>query len=941
MKKVFLLLFAAMATLTGLADNLASGKATLATSGDASLAADGNANTRWESVQGVDPQLWQVDLGEAKAFNTISILWEGAYAKSFTIEVGNTLDGNGYLTNGTAVVSVTDQSLDGFPYMQNFSFTETSARYILFRGTARGTNYGYSFWEFAVYNLDKGLTLSSLSIAAPGTQTTVGSSITFSATGKDQLNGAIAPGTLTWQSTNPTVGTVENGVFTALSAGTTTITATSGNITSNQVEVTVMAGAKIDLMTNWQYRIYPLGSATETGSLVGAFDDNDNSLWELHKTTSADEAARSYETGFIADLGGVYDINTISIHFEGACSEAFTLSFAGNDGIFGDAVYTGGATGISNHTEKFAGESVSGARYVKFLSTKASSEWGVKIYDFSIVGLKTADVELSAPEITEGSVSATGEESVTFSLTATSANSAYVMYEIAANGVAARYFKGDPGKATTIVMDGLTSGTTYNFAIYAINANGVRSAIKELSATTAGNVFVLTAAPTPAERRANDVVSVYSNAYQPATTYNYGSWAQTTVVEPTTVDNDEMLKLTNFNYLGFEYQTQLDLSAMQYLHIDILPMQEMEFGMTPILVAGTPTENSQLVGTLKVKEWNSFDIPLSGYNMDFSNLSHQLKIDRGNGVVYVDNIYFWKEPSTVEDTEAPVMTKVEATKVRDHKATLTVSATDNIEGILLYSVKLGEVELASRSAKAGEELVIQLTGLTGETEYVLSVTAKDDKDNVSAPMGVTFTTQKDFVLTAAPTPQHSTEEYDIYAIYSDAYTSSAPAGFFADWGGGSPVGVQLSEADQVTKIENFNYVGYQFEANPDLSGFALHADVLSTEMSTVGLTPITLAGEKSKTFEITEGQWTSLDIAATDWESPINLVNTFQLKFDGGDKSTTLYVDNIYFYKKKVADQIREVAVKKAPAYYTLQGVRVAQPKAGIYVVNGKKVVVK
>ena len=940
MKKVFLLLFAAMATLTSFADNLASGKATLATSGNAALAADGNTNTRWESAQ-EDPQLWQVDLGETTAFNTISILWEGAYAKSFTIEAGNTLGDDGYLTGGTALVSVADQSLSGFPYMQNFSFAETTARYILFRGTARGTNYGYSFWEFGVYNLDKSLTLSSLNIAAASNQTTVGSTIAISAVGKDQLGGVIETGTLSWQSTNPTVGTVENGVFTALAAGTTTITATSGQITSNQVEITVAAGEKIDLMNNWQYRIYPLGSATETASLVGAFDDNDGSLWELHKTTSADEAARSYETGFIADLGAIYDVNTISIHFEGACSEAFTLSFAGNDGVFGDAVYNGGATGISNHTEKFSGENVTGARYVKFLSTKASSEWGVKIYDFSVVGVKTADVQFANPEITAGAVSETGEESVTFSLTATNANSAFVMYEVAANGVAARYFKGDSGKASTIVVDGLTSGSTYNFAIFAINANGGRSAIKELSATTAGNVFVLTAAPTPAERRANDVVSVYSNAYQPATTYNYGSWAQTTVVEPTTVDDDEMLKLTNFNYLGFEYQTQLDLSAMQYLHIDILPMQEMEFGMTPILVAGTPTENSQLVGTLKVKEWNSFDIPLSGYNMDFSNLSHQLKIDRGNGVVYVDNIYFWKEPSTVEDTEAPVMTKVEATKVRDHKATLTVSATDNIEGTLLYSVKLGEVELASRSAKAGEDLVIQLTGLTGETEYVLSVTAKDDKENVSAPMGVTFTTQKDFVLTAAPTPQHSTEEYDIYAIYSDAYTSSAPAGFFADWGGGSPVGVQLSEADQVTKIENFNYVGYQFEANPDLTGFALHVDVLSTEMSTIGITPITLAGEKSKTFEITEGQWTSLDIAATDWESPINLANTFQLKFDGGDKSTTLYVDNIYFYKKKVADQIREVAVKKAHAYYTLQGVRVAQPKAGIYVVNGKKVVVK
>lgn len=941
MKKVFLLLFAAMATLTSFADNLASGKETKATSGNAALAVDSDNNSRWESEQGVDPQLWQVDLGEAKAFNTISILWEGAYAKSFTIEAGNTLDGDGYLTNGTTIASVSEQSLAGFPYMQNFSFPETTARYILFKGTARGTNYGYSFWEFSVYNLEEALTLTELSIAANNNQTTVGNTISFTAAGKDQMGGAIETGALTWDSSDKSVGTIDNGVFTALAAGTTTISASSGNIKSNGIEITVMAGAKIDLMNNWQYRIYPLGDNTETSSLVGAFDDNDNSLWELHKTTSADEAARSYETGFIADLGAIYNVNSLSIHFEGACSEAFTLSFAGNDGAFGDAVYTGGAAGISNHTEKFSGQNVTGARYVKFLSTKASSEWGVKIYDFSIVGVKTADVELSNPEISDGTVTGTADESVTFSLTATNANSAYVMYEIAANGVAARYFKGESGKASTIVVDGLTSGTTYNFAIFAINANGGRSAIKELSATTSGNVFVLTAAPAPAERRAIDVVSVYSNAYQPATTYNYGGWGQSTVVETVTVDEDEMLKLTNFNYLGFEYQSQLDLSAMQYLHIDVLPMQEMELGMTPILVAGSPTENSQLVGTLKVKEWNSFDIPLSSYNMDFSNLSHQLKIDRGNGVVYVDNIYFWKEPSTVEDTEAPVMTKAEASNVRANKAVITVCATDNIEGNLLYSVKNGDVELATRSGKAGEDLTIQLTGLTGETEYTLSVTAKDDKDNVSEPMTVTFTTPKDFVLTAAPAPQLSTEEYDIYSIYSDAYETSAPAGHFADWGGGSPVGVQVTETDQVTKVDNFNYVGHQFEANPDLTGYTLHVDVLSTEQNTVGITPITQSGEKSKTFSITEGQWTSLDIAASDWESPINLANTFQIKFDGGDRSTTLYIDNIYFYKKKVADQIKEVSAKADNAIYTLQGVRVDKPKAGIYIFNGRKVVVK
>lgn len=817
MKKLLLTTLALLAVITLSAQtNLTQDCSAIATSGNAAVAVDGNNGTRWESASS-DPQTWQVDLGEAKTFNTIAILWEGAYGKTFTIEAGNTVGSDGYLTDGTQVVAVTDQTLADFPCQQTFKFTDTNARYIKFNGIARGTQWGYSFFEFAVYNLEENLTLTSLNITASTAQTTVGNTINFTSKGKDQLGGGIDTGTLTWESSNPTVGTIENGIFTALAAGTTTITAKSGSVSSNAVELTVSAGAKIDLFTNWQYRIYPLGDKTISASRDGLVDENDGSLWVLHDVTSAVEADRIYETGFIADLGAIYDINNISIHFEGACSEAFTLSFAGNDGAFGEAVYSGGVTGINNHTETFSGQSVTGARYVKFLSTKASSEWGVKIYDFSVVGTKTADVDNSAiPVFTAAEATATDDESVTFSLTATDANSAYVMYELAANGVAAQYFGGKTSEATTVVIDKLASGTTYNFAIFSIDAAGNRSAIKEISATTTGDTFVLTAAPVPTKDAA-DVMSIYSNAYTPATAYNYGGWGQSTVVTDEKVGDDDLLMLSKYNYLGFEYATQLDLSEMTHIHIDILPMQAMDFSLTPILTAGTPTENSKKVGTLKVKEWNSIDIPLSQFGMDFTNLSHQLKIAEGKGseVVYIDNIYFYK----------------------------------------------------------------------GEVEPV-----------------------EEFVLTAAPAPTHNEETDHVFSIFSDAYTSDAPTGHFNNWGGGNPVNVQFAANDQIEQIDNFQWVGHEFDLTTDLRGYTLHVDVLSTKTNTIGITPITQSGEKSKTFNITAGQWTSLDIPATDWESPVDLQYTFQLKFDGGDGVTTLYIDNIYFYKTEGGDEPVEQA---------------------------------
>lgn len=71
MKKQLFFLLAFIASITVSAQNLAIGGTAIATSGNASLAIDDNVGTRWESAQS-DPQTWQVDLGQAKDFNTIN-----------------------------------------------------------------------------------------------------------------------------------------------------------------------------------------------------------------------------------------------------------------------------------------------------------------------------------------------------------------------------------------------------------------------------------------------------------------------------------------------------------------------------------------------------------------------------------------------------------------------------------------------------------------------------------------------------------------------------------------------------------------------------------------------------------------------------------------------------------------------------------------------------
>lgn len=677
MKKVFTFLFAALMALTTFAQtNLAEGKASIATSGNAALGNDGSTGTRWESNSS-DPQIWQVDLGEATDFNAIRILWEGAYGKTFAIEAGNTVDGDGYLTDGTVIATVVDQVISGsFPATQVLYVDNCNYRYVQFHGTARGTQWGYSFWELGVYNLpaDQIGALASMKLAAAANETSVGTPVALTVQSFDVLGGEIANGEISYVLGNSNVGNVVDGQFVPTAAGTTTIKAVCGDVESNEISISVAAGQKIDLMTNNDLRVFTLGLATNT-SMVGAFDDNDGSVWDmLGHETGGDETSRTYDVGFIADLRGLYDISQISIHFEGACSEAFTLAFAGEDGVFGEPVYTGGATGINNHTESFSGQSVTNARYVKFLSTKAATQWSVKIFDFAVYGTLKAQVnDAEAPVITN--LTATGgDDAVTLNVTATDNSSKYIAYEV--NGSMYGLGTSKAGEPNEIVIGNLNGGTTYDFSVVAIDAFGNRSAASSVTASTTGTAFVLTAAPVPTVDAAN-VKSLYSNAYSPATTYQYGWWSQSTATSTETVDGDEMIHLTNYNYLGFEFASDIDLSDMEYIHIDILPRQAMNFGITPIM-RNAPTENSTLVGTLNVDEWNSIDLPLSAIGLTYTdNAAFQLKIDRGTSVeeLYIDNIYFYKSAGETPAEVTAITIEASANELEAGK-TLQLSVKD-------------------------------------------------------------------------------------------------------------------------------------------------------------------------------------------------------------------------------------------------------------------------
>jgi hypothetical protein len=113
----------------------------------------------FKDQQGPDEPEWiSVDLGSAQAFNQVILNWEGAYGKSYKIQVSsnNTSWSDIYsTTNGDGGVDVINAG--------------GNARYVRMYGTERGTEWSHSLFEFEIKNsagtnlaLNRPVTVSSI-----------------------------------------------------------------------------------------------------------------------------------------------------------------------------------------------------------------------------------------------------------------------------------------------------------------------------------------------------------------------------------------------------------------------------------------------------------------------------------------------------------------------------------------------------------------------------------------------------------------------------------------------------------------------------------------------------------------------------------------------------------------------------------------------------------
>ena len=380
------------------------GSTATASSGNADLAIDGNDGTRWESAQ-TDDETYTLDMGQLRVFNTVKINWEGAFCSQFELT---------YSTDGIAYQPLYTETALAAAGWQTIEIEKTTARYIKYHGTKRATGYGQSFWEFQVL-LPGVSTLTTIDLNAANTIAKVGGEgIVLTAAAKDQNSNPMSGIEITYEVTPAGAGSVVEGKYIPEKIGEATIIAKSGEVKSAAVNIFGYAGDNLALSTDIISANKVIAQSEFAPNGTDAFhavDGNEGSVWQGSPTngTTNDEAARTYDAWFVVDLGAFYSIDLITIKFEGACAQNYHIDFSADNTNWELGYNYEGNAGIFGRTDMLHKDLVNKnkVRYVRFWSTKAATEWGMKIHEFQVFGTPAATptktVSASVNDATMGS----------------------------------------------------------------------------------------------------------------------------------------------------------------------------------------------------------------------------------------------------------------------------------------------------------------------------------------------------------------------------------------------------------------------------------------------------------------------------------------------------------------------------------------------------------
>ena len=497
-------------------------------------------------------------------------------------------------------------------------------------------------------------------------------------------------------------GTVaaDGSSFTPSATGLSTITATAGTLTATANVYAYDSNLAVDKLCSFSGEVSGMPAAN-------AFDGNEGTRWASGTPVSADAPAY-----LVADLGAYYDISAVDLFFENANPADFTIQFSADGKTFSDGQTITGLNGFSSgHYFYTSLTNNKQARYVKFNSTKPATNYGVSVYEMGIYGgNKTAIVDNTPPADFTATAGEPTRNSVVLTLKATDDVASTIKYTItdASHGISTTA-SGASGSAVTYTLTGLSAATTYNLSVVASDGINVTDA-KTVTFTTAS--FNVPAAPDPTVD-ADKVISFYSDKYTPAINFSLADWGAPTKYAEVEINGNKTLSFEGTTYYGMVLNTNVDVSDVATLHMDIYSPDATSIGIVPIWqnAAGT-AEGTEIryTPTLVKNTWNQLDIPMTEFaDANHNNNIYQIKLDNGNGgTFYIDNIYL------VKGAAAPVPFSVTvANGVATVKGDVTVDNVAQINAADAMYIDLSKVSSIADGVSLKPLHANALVGVTG------------------------------------------------------------------------------------------------------------------------------------------------------------------------------------------------------------------------------------
>jgi len=491
--------------------------------------------------------------------------------------------------------------------------------------------------------------------------------------------------------------------------------------------------------------------------------------------------------------------------------------------------------------------------------------------------------DTEAPENFTASISDTSFTSVDFTLSGTD-NSGTVMYEISYDGTTVNT-SGASGVEEIYTLTGLTDATAYSFSISAMDAAGNTASNNpiEIDVTTKA-LPVLDAAPAAPTKDAVNVISVYSDTYTSNATNLNPGWGQATVFSELDFSGNNVIKYEDLDYQGLEY-TSSDVSSMLYVHFDYWTVDATALQF--YLIAGG--ENAYDVAAtdgITTGEWVGVDIPLSYFADAGRDLTAAFQFKTvGNGTIYLDNLYFWKNPTAATEDVTLSSLLVDGVAIDDFGPAKISYTVD-----LPYGTTEVPVITVTTTNSNATHIVNAASSIPGTT--TINVTSESENTEMAYTVDFTAT------LPTSAAPQATHNAVDVIAVYCGEYATNIASNLNPGWGQETQFSTVELDGDEAMKYANLNYQGLEY-TNSDISSMEyVHLDYWTTDASAFQFSLIA-DGENAYDIAASEdfkvGQWVSLDIPLSYFaDAGRDLTAAIQFKTVGNG---TIYLDNLYFWK--------------------------------------------